>query len=121
MTEHQIKTTVEKPKSGLFTGLKEYLDESFLPLGFERHDGDLGRMGNLAGANYIWEKLIPLKDFRTSKIYHYHAPSQDLHVYFEDFDTKYANVQGRICIKICPMYQYMTYKMCHARHIHMHV
>ncbi len=64
MTEHQIKTTVEKPKSGLFTGLKEYLDESFLPLGFERHDGDLGRMGNLAGANYIWEK-----DGRTIKVH----------------------------------------------------
>ncbi|MEM7331256.1 MAG: hypothetical protein AAF490_04120 [Chloroflexota bacterium] len=56
MSVNQVEKTAQKNSSGLFVGLKEYLDEAFLPLGFQRFDGDLGAVGNVAGANYIWEQ-----------------------------------------------------------------
>ena len=64
MSVNQPIETEQKNKSKLFTSLKEYLDDSFLPLGFERSEGDLGGLSNLSGANYIWEK-----DGRTIKVH----------------------------------------------------
>ena len=64
MSLDQPIETKQKNKSALFTSLKEYLDASFLPLGFERSEGELGTLSNMSGANYIWQK-----DGRTVKVH----------------------------------------------------